>query len=670
MQIDLLTVQTGCSYSQSTLANNRGETESDEIFMNGQYYIQKYNLGTRSTSTVWKSSSKITCIKVLNPFIVYGTSSGSLSILKKNESGDYCLFYTTNKFKSVTRIDITGRDTGYLIVGISYTKEILSIWIEAENKENPLENMTKSDEMFTAVCLLEMNNSFYLLAGGVSNRLFLYKYNKTSLEIVHCWKGHEDFIRSIDVFHDKKIVKVLTASGDRRIRVWLLEPSLFDNNVNLKIEKTDCLKDDQTSNACSILSGHKEGVNSAKWSNSGENIVSCSDDCSVWVWEFIDCVWLPKTQHFSSFKFKDACCLSIKQTLCIGVVTYSGSTLIMEDRDNNLIPVSIISGHLSSANSCEWFSKDILATCGEDKTIRLWKCDNSGLLNSWKEIERPASHGHIINNLIKVDEKIIAYSSDEKPIRVIERSEFIASIPPMDLSAIETTEKRSDEWYIDEKDLRNKTLWVERKKLYSNRNNVSCLTISNRGKKIASACEARKKEDTLIRLWDSETLKEITPIVTPHRLTITGLQYSQDGTFLLSISRDRSLTLYKDGKVISTIVAHKRAILACCWIDDVRFSTGSRDGVLKIWKIENNGIFVVQEVEHLSGIPAMAIMNGFLIIGQESGAVSFLNHTTMKSTDLDTSLCPVLSITDIKVLDEKIAMTSMDGSIRILSAIL
>lgn len=79
-----------------------------------------------------------------------------------------------------------------------------------------------------------------------------------------------------------------------------------------------------------------------------------------------------------------------------------------------------------------------------------------------------------------------------------------------------------------------------------------------------------------------------------HNLTVTQLAFSPDSKNLLSVSRDRTWSLFEYDMNINNFVVkfksdkhtgiHARIIWCCAWThDSVYFATGSRDGKLVIW---------------------------------------------------------------------------------------
>lgn len=94
--------------------------------------------------------------------------------------------------------------------------------------------------------------------------------------------------------------------------------------------------------------------------------------------------------------------------------------------------------------------------------------------------------------------------------------------------------------------LSQSTLWPEVHKLYGHGNDVFCLAACPRGTALASASKAQAVQAAGIRIWDTQHSDFAESQVLPgHKLTITQLTYSDDGQFLLSVSRDRSLCIFQ-----------------------------------------------------------------------------------------------------------------------------
>lgn len=145
-----------------------------------------------------------------------------------------------------------------------------------------------------------------------------------------------------------------------------------------------------------------------------------------------------------------------------------------------------------------------------------------------------------------------------------------------------------------EVELRQHRLWPERAKLYGHGNDVSCVAVDLNYGIMASASRAQGERDAAIILWEIETGVEKARLVA-HDLTVNQLQFSPDGTALLSVSRDRSFAIFRNAsprhdpfafsRVAREIESHGRLLHAGCWMHDTDIVvTGSRDKCLKAWK--------------------------------------------------------------------------------------
>jgi len=117
------------------------------------------------------------------------------------------------------------------------------------------------------------------------------------------------------------------------------------------------------------------------------------------------------------------------------------------------------------------------------------------------------------------------------------------------------------------------------------------------------------------------------------------MEFSRDNAFLLSVSRDRHLSIFsirktKEGvehRLVAKHEAHKRIIWACSWNPfGYQFATGSRDKTVKIWCVQD-----ASSVKLLATLPqfcdsvtALAWMGrdrasnaGILAVGMDNGLI-------------------------------------------------
>jgi elongator complex protein 2 len=276
---------------------------------------------------------------------------------------------------------------------------------------------------------------------------------------------------------------------------------------------------------------------------------------------------------------------------------------------------------------------------------------------AWHEIARPQVHGHDLFCITMLPGHRIASGADEKIIRTFEATKMFlnnlsklskinreeldidnsrdsnrvgeeqaqgASVPSLGLSnkpilynsedgfvARAPEEERHvkdqfPDFYFTpethtvpppEESLIQNTLWPELQKLYGHGNELFAVCSNPKGTLIASACTAKKADQADIILWDAKTWKVVQRL-SGHSLTVTQIEFSPCGKYLLSGSRDRSWHLFKSNEnenkndlpfilcanTDKKTSVHQRIIWSCCWSHDSKyFATGSRDKKIAIW---------------------------------------------------------------------------------------
>lgn len=94
-----------------------------------------------------------------------------------------------------------------------------------------------------------------------------------------------------------------------------------------------------------------------------------------------------------------------------------------------------------------------------------------------------------------------------------------------------------------EEHLAQSSLWPEIGKLYGHGAELFCVAATPAGDLLASACKAQTSSTAAVWLWDTATWTAVGSVVA-HSLTVTQLQFSPDGQTLVSVSRDRTITVY------------------------------------------------------------------------------------------------------------------------------
>jgi WD40 repeat protein len=113
------------------------------------------------------------------------------------------------------------------------------------------------------------------------------------------------------------------------------------------------------------------------------------------------------------------------------------------------------------------------------------------------------------------------------------------------------------------------------------------------------------------------------------KFSVNAVQYSPDGNYLLSGSRDAHLNIFdvmNNYVLMTSIAAHNYAIYSIVFSPDKKyFATASRDKTLKIWDAENFNVITRLDKEkyqgHLNSVNILLWRNDFLISGSDDRSI-------------------------------------------------
>ena len=135
---------------------------------------------------------------------------------------------------------------------------------------------------------------------------------------------------------------------------------------------------------------------------------------------------------------------------------------------------------------------------------------------------------------------------------------------------------------------------------------------------IASSCKSQTQDHAAIFIWDPRTYSALDKLVF-HNYTVVQLEFSRNDEYLISVSRDRYMCLFKKDteckehpyKLIFSDQSHARIIWSTSFTHDTKyFGTGSRDKTVKIWEINVNEDKAVKICELVFESPVTAIAFG------------------------------------------------------------
>lgn len=415
-----------------------------------------------------------------------------------------------------------------------------------------------------------------------------------------------------------------------------------------------------------------------------------------------------------------------------------------------------VTGPIKEVNDAVW-SRDgsFLFATSLDQTTRLYapwvkhRSQASEQEVTWHEFARPQIHGYDMICLDHISQTKFVSGGDEKVLRVFEMTQSIsdllhkfcdvtlklsefeslpeaAALPVLGLSnkaaneQLEAGEAQQREEDYEENQaegnsskadpladlegppledhLQRHTLFPEIEKLYGHGYEISCCATSPSGRLIASACRSNNAKHAVVRVFDvNADYKLSEQSLDGHSLTITSLEFSQDGTYLVAVSRDRQLSLWRvsdEEKAEIELVkfqekAHSRIVWDCSWAPTCDygsfFVTASRDKSIKLWKANDNGAELLTTSKTTEPVTSVACLQLSLVgnrllvaAGQESGTIciyaadlNLKNPTFVQALTFDKSLLPASKVCKLsfskKVVDKKalLAVASSDTSARI-----
>lgn len=422
------------------------------------------------------------------------------------------------------------------------------------------------------------------------------------------------------------------------------------------------------------------------------------------------------------------------------------------EQRNSWEPVLGVTGAVLEITDLVW-SKDgtyILST-SLDQTTRLiapWthcRGDGDATQRTWHEFARPQIHGYDMMCIDNVTSTMFVSGGDEKILRVFEMTQAIhkllckfcgieprfnalpesASLPVLGLSnkaaneqleAGEAQQREEDHEaqaeskpketgdILDELQgppledfLQRHTLFPEVEKLYGHGYEITCCATSPDQALIASACRSNSARHSVIRLFNvQKDFQLMDQVLKGHNYTITSMEFSPDGRFLLAVSRDRQYSLWRVMQgdpfefelVELNAKAHKRIVWDCSWAPCMNgrsevFVTGSRDGTLKAWSVGSGPPVLTDSFKAMEPVTSVACFQEELIdesvivaMGLESGKISICSlepqlGKLLKVEDFAPDVLPALRVAKLAFSKKRVgsslqlAVGSTDRSVRI-----
>lgn len=439
-----------------------------------------------------------------------------------------------------------------------------------------------------------------------------------------------------------------------------------------------------------LIQGHEDWIYSLAWKKHENSLqlLSASADNSISIWEkeAVSGLWLSTVRHGELSTQKGATTATGSAGgFWIGMWSPTGLAFTCLDKSGSwrlwiFDPLSKqwsqsvgTGGHTQDLTDIAWSPNgDSIYTCSLDQTTRMFANWEYRGGSSWHEIARPQIHGYDIQCIAAINAESFVSGSDEKLLRVFKKPEkcgnlvgilagrsqpmfeqrFSGSgIPVLGLSNTAQSEERLTQQeeaqentpktpYLMDRPpnadvLASQTLWPEEEKLYGHGYEIAAVAVSHDGAVIASSCKASSLQHAVIRTYSTNDWRECGAPIAIHELTCTGLTFSEDDRFLLSVGRDRIWAISErssNNKLHYHLQdmnrkGHNRMILSATWAPlhlGYAFATAGRDKSCKIWKFNESGWCCTLEFSNKKLITAISFAPshgeiGMLSIGYEDG---------------------------------------------------
>lgn len=400
-----------------------------------------------------------------------------------------------------------------------------------------------------------------------------------------------------------------------------------------------------------------------------------------------------------------------------------------------------ISGPIKEATDVVWAcGGEYFMATSLDQTTRLfapWLQKRP--FKTWHELARPQIHGYDMICADNISATTFVSAGDEKVLRVFEVTNAIskvledlsgihiehkealpesAALPVLGLSnkaANEKSESDPQQQQVEdyseaiaetdsvlasltspplEDYLQRYTLFPEVEKLYGHGYEITCCATSPSGALIATACRSNSAKHAVVRIFNvKRDFQQAQNVLEGHNLTITSLGFSPDGRYLLAVSRDRQLSLWRVAEEASAQFelvtldpkAHSRIIWDCSWAPESSygafFVTGSRDKLIKLWLVTDSvsAIDVAKLAFPVTSVSTAVVEESLLVVavGTDEGSISFYGadlartKTFLLLHTMDANLTPAGRVSKLSFSKKHhngsllLAVASTDTSVRI-----
>lgn len=209
-----------------------------------------------------------------------------------------------------------------------------------------------------------------------------------------------------------------------------------------------------------------------------------------------------------------------------------------------------------------------------------------------------------------------------------------AHVPPLGLSNRATEAGDAPQFTLppNPEQLQSLTLWPEMEKLYGHGYELLSVATDPTTHMVASTCKASSPTHAVVRLFDAQQRFEpAKEALEGHTLSVTRVAFSTCGTYLLTVSRDRSWRMFRRTahgyEPWMGERAHARIVWDGAWAPHTHiYATASRDKSVKIWQLAGDNTQRPYQLVGVLSMPDAAMSVAWasasaLAVGLESGDV-------------------------------------------------
>lgn len=622
--------------------------------------------------TLKQHTSAVTCVRFTLQLLLSAGEDGRLNVWE-----NFKLTQSVDMHASVVCLAVAG---DLVVAGNSVGT--VSFFQIRERQLVGVHSFASSAVYPTALAVQQIGESYVVAVAGTSKDLHIYLFSfGLGLEKCALLSGHEDWIKCLAFTKQGNEYILASGSQDRYIRLWRLcldEPEIEGDAFKSALMTNKKHKFPFQGKTASfvfeaLVMGHDDWITGLQWRSDRMQLLSLSADTVMIVWEMDpeSGIWV-SVARLGEMSIKGAStatgsaggfwsCLWMDRLILANGKSGAFRVYESQDEEGRLWVARVgVTGPTRAVTDAVW-NGDMCVATSLDQTTRLY-----GKSDAWHEFARPQIHGYDMICLDNITPTKFVSGGDEKVLRVFEMTLSIgnmlgkfcgfstleqlpeaASLPVLGLSnkaaneQLEvggTTEDAPKDDILAALDgppledhLQRHTLFPELEKLYGHGYEITCCAVSPDKKFIASACRSNSAKHAVVRLFNIENgYRLVETTLEAHSLTITSLEFSTSGDYLVAVSRDRSFSVWNVPSFTlkeCNPKAHSRIIWDCSWLPNRdMFVTASRDKSVKLWRVGET-VQLLDTVKLQKPVTSVACgVNGAVLVavGNEDGDIDIL----------------------------------------------